>query len=72
MTEVEQLSVLHVVSLPRNGLMEQDAKCMVKRKFPAVIFFVTIKLFKVDTKHAHIQCSLVRQCLMRPAFQSPA
>lgn len=53
MPKAEQLSApLRVVSLLGKSLIEQDATCLLKRKlFSAVIFLVTMKLFKVDIKH---------------------
>lgn len=73
MAKAEQLSVLYVVSLFRKSSEEQDAKCLGMRKvFSAVVYFVTVTFFKVDTKHPHIfQCSILMQCLRSPAFQRP-
>lgn len=68
--KAERLSVLHTVL--GKSLMEQDAKCLVKRKtISAVIFlffsFVTMK-FDTKTPLGFFQCSLLRQCLEEPCI----
>lgn len=50
----EQQSVLNLVSFSGTSLMEEDAECLKNKLFSGGIFFVTMKLFKVDRKHPRI------------------